>query len=191
MKNRASLWLLRLMPVVFATVALADPGGAAMAPGPVPGAAPGLPMPSPAESLTLSKDMLTKMRDRLTRVKKLLAEARQQKDIIKINCVTDKMVQIQGHISVAEKSTEGLGEAVTRQDTAESEHQFSRVSIVHEKVLGLAAEAENCVGEDMNFVGEQRSELTIDPSIPPEDPTETRVPEPVVPPRPTEASPTV
>ena len=32
-------------------------------------------------------------------------------------------------------------------------HEFTRLTIINQKVLVLGAEAENCIGEDLSFVG--------------------------------------
>ncbi|MDB4968021.1 MAG: hypothetical protein JWN44_3710, partial [Myxococcales bacterium] len=59
-----------------------------------------------------------------------------------------------------------------------------------QKVVTLGTEAEQCIGEDVSYVGATRVDVEIDPSIPPTDPTEPELPVPVVE-RPPPASPFV
>ena len=74
-------------------------------------------------------------------------------------------------------------------DTAR-QHEFTRMSILYQKVVTLGTEAEQCVGEDVSYVGATRVDVEIDPSIPAADPTEPPLPVPIVD-RPPEASPFV
>ncbi|MDB4968030.1 MAG: hypothetical protein JWN44_3719, partial [Myxococcales bacterium] len=59
-----------------------------------------------------------------------------------------------------------------------------------QKVVTLGTEAEQCIGEDVSYVGATRVDVEIDPSIPPTDPTEPPLPDVQVQ-RPPEASPFV
>jgi len=69
-----------------------------------------------------------------------------------------------------------LQEAVTRADEGERTHEFTRLTIVNQKVLVLGAEAENCIGEDLSFVGATKVDVEIDPNIPIYDPTQPPAP---------------
>ena len=61
---------------------------------------------------------------------------------------------------------------MTRADEGERTHEFTRLTIVNQKVLVLGAEAENCIGEDLSFVGATKVDVEIDPNIPMYDPTQ-------------------
>ena len=95
----------------------------------------------------------------LKRIQVLQDQAKREKDIIRLNCVTDKVVQVRVNISIAEQSMAALQEAVTRADEGERTHEFTRLTIVNQKVLVLGAEAENCIGEDLSFVGATRVDV--------------------------------
>ena len=69
-----------------------------------------------------------------------------------------------------------LQEAVTRADEGERTHEFTRLTIVNQKVLVLGAEAENCIGEDLSFVGATRSRRRDRPEHSPYDPTQPPAP---------------
>jgi len=127
-----------------------------------------------------AKEFLGKMQQVLQRVVQLQEVARKQKDIIKLNCVNDKLVQIKGNMNVAESATTNLHEAVARGDDAQRQHEFTRVSLTHQKVQVLGTEAENCIGEDLTYVGETEVKVEIDPSVPEADPTGEVKPEPVI-----------
>ena len=107
----------------------------------------------------------------LKRIHALEETARKQKDIIKLNCVMDKQVQAKVNASIAEQAMASLQENVARGDEGGRTHEFTRLTIINQKVMVLGAEAENCIGEDLSFVGATRVDVEIDPNIPTTDPT--------------------
>jgi hypothetical protein len=145
---------------------------------------------SPQETLTQSRDYVQKMRNTQKRIEVLQDKARRQKDVVKLNCVNDKLTRTRGHMTVVDQSMGQLETAVERGDDGARQHEYIRIAILYEKVLVLGTEAENCIGEDVSYVGETRVDVEIDPNIPNEDPTEPSLPFPDVT-RPPEASPFV
>ena len=168
---------------VASTVFAQGPTPAPIAP-PSAGGAPGTadvsvkqrPMLTPEEMVNQSKEYAKGMNEVLKRIQGLQDQAKRDKDIIRLNCVTDKVVQVRVNISIAEQSMSALQEAVTRNDEGERTHEFTRLTIVNQKVQVLGAEAENCIGEDLSFVGATRVEVEIDPNIPQYDPTQPPAP---------------
>jgi hypothetical protein len=134
------------------------------------------PMLTAEEMVTQSREYAKNMNEVLKRIQVLQDQAKREKDIIRLNCVTDKVVQVRVNISIAEQSMAALQEAVTRNDEGERTHEFTRLTIVNQKVLVLGAEAENCIGEDLSFVGATRVDVEIDPNIPQYDPTQPPAP---------------
>jgi hypothetical protein len=126
---------------------------------------------SSTEALTQAKEYVSKMQDSLRRIVQLQEVAKKQKDVIKLNCVNDKLLQVKGHMAVTEQAMSGLNEAVAKSDEEGREHEYTRVTILYQKVLVLGTEAENCIGEDLSYVGETTVTVEIDPSIPQRDVT--------------------
>jgi hypothetical protein len=145
---------------------------------------------SPQETLAQSKDYYKKMLDTQKRIQQLQAKAKKDKDVVKLNCVNDKLTQVRGHMTVTDQSMASLNADIARGDDASRQHQFTRITILYQKVVTLGTEAEQCIGEDVSYVGATRVDVEIDPSIPPEDPTQPDLPVPDVQ-RPPEASPFV
>ena len=131
---------------------------------------------TPEEMVNQSRDYAKTMNEVLKRIQVLQDQAKRDKDIIRLNCVTDKVVQVRVNISIAEQSIASLQEAVTRNDEGERVHEFTRLTIVNQKVQVLGAEAENCIGEDLSFVGATKVDVEIDPNIPQYDPTQPPAP---------------
>lgn len=132
---------------------------------------------SAQETLTQAKTYVGRMQEVLQHIVKLQEVAKKQKDIIKLNCVNDKLLQVRGHLAVADKAMSALNEAIARSDDAGRNHEYSRISILHQKATVIDTEANNCVGEEISVVGPPRVDVEIDPSIPIADVTDPGFPQ--------------
>jgi hypothetical protein len=146
-------------------------------PGSPPGSAVDLsvkqrPTLTPADMVNQSKEYFTGMGAVVKRIQTLQDQAKREKDIIRLNCVTDKLVQARVNVNIAEQSMATMQESIARNDQGEQTHEFTRLTIVNQKVTVLGAEAENCIGEDLSFVGATRVDVEVDPNIPTYDPTQ-------------------
>jgi hypothetical protein len=166
-------------PAPIAPPSAGSPAGAAGGPaagGPVDISVKQRPTLTPDEMVNQSRDYFKSMGEVLKRVQTLQDQSKREKDIIRLNCVTDKLVQVRVNMNIAEQSMASLQEAMTRADEGQRTHEFTRLTIVNQKVLVLGAEAENCIGEDLSFVGATRVDIEIDPNIPTYDPTQPPAP---------------
>jgi len=170
--------ILLFTSTVFAQTPAAPPAPAAapVAPPPTAGGQVDIsvkqrPTLTPQEMLSQGQEYFRAMNDTMKRIQTLEETARRQKDIIKLQCVKDKLVQGKVNLNLAEQSMTALQESISRADEGARTHEFTRLTIVNQKVLVLGAEAENCIGEDLSYVGQTRVDVEIDPSIPLSDPT--------------------
>lgn len=145
---------------------------------------------SPQETQAQAKDYYKKMQETQRRVLMLQSKAKKDKDMVKLNCVNDKLTQLNGHMTVTDQSMSSLTLDIAKSDDTARQHEFTRITILYQKVVTLGTEAEQCIGEDVSYVGATRVDVEIDPSIPPEDPTQPGLPG-VDTTRPPEASPFV
>jgi hypothetical protein len=136
----------------------------------------GKPTVTAEEMLSQARQYRQSMTQVLTRVQSLQEAARRQKDIIKLNCVADKLVQTKVNVNIADQALASLQESITRADEGGRTHEFTRLTIINQKVLVLGAEAENCIGEDLSFVGATRVDVDVDPNIPDIDPNQPPIP---------------
>jgi hypothetical protein len=145
---------------------------------------------TPAETQAQAREYYKKMSEIEKRIFSLHAKAKKDKDMVKLNCVGDKLTQVKGHLTVTDQSMSSLNGAITKGDDGARQHEFTRLTILYQKVVTLGTEAEQCIGEDVSYVGATTVDVEIDPSIPPNDPTQPDLPLPDVQ-RPPEASPFV
>lgn len=112
------------------------------------------------------------MREVLRDVLGKLEEARRAKDVVKLNCVNEKLTQIKGLLRISEQADVALQEAVSQRDTTSSEHEYTKVMIAQQKVSQLRAEAEKCIGQLAFRADENMSVEVEEPTdLPGGDPT--------------------
>ena len=124
---------------------------------------------TPAEMQAKSEETLKEMQEVLVRVVELQKVARKAKDVIKLNCVNDKLLQVKQLLNIAEAGRTDMVEAIAQQDKDSTQHQFSQITIAGEKADGLRGEAEGCIGEELIFLGP--TEVTVDDPGLQDDPT--------------------
>jgi len=123
------------------------------------------------EQLAQSGTYIAKMKQTETQIGELAKKSRADKDIIKLNCVNDKLIQVKGNLNLAERTRDSLKTAAHRRDDGARNHEFAKMTITYQKVVVLGQEAEACIGEDIAFVGATRVDVEVDPDITQEDPT--------------------
>ncbi|XXF79793.1 hypothetical protein P2318_08540 [Myxococcaceae bacterium GXIMD 01537] len=130
-----------------------------------------------AEKLSRSTAALGNMREVLRQVLEKLEEARRTKDVVKLNCVNEKLTQIKGLLRISEQADVALQEAIARKETTPSEHEYTKVVIAQQKVRQLRAEAEECIGQLAFRTDENLSVEVEEPTnLPGGDPTQTQLP---------------
>jgi hypothetical protein len=95
----------------------------------------------------------------------MVEQARKQKDVIRLNCVMDKHVQVKANMNIADKAIQKLEEAVTKKDEGAALHEYTYITIVNQKVQVLQSEGQTCVGAELNYIGATRVEVEA-PELP-------------------------
>jgi len=124
------------------------------------------------------------------RIQRMLDEARQEHDIIKVTCLNDKLTQTNANLASFESRLESFKNAVNIGDKAQQDHEFSLLVVRGQKADTLAAAANACVGEEAGYLGQTKVSVEISDNITATDPTREPSPgvDPTVDPRPPEAS---
>jgi hypothetical protein len=124
---------------------------------------------SPSEQLSQSEVFLNRMDNARLIVRRLLEQARTQRDVVKTLCLNDKLNQIDVAIRSARERKQSLELAAKRSDADLSTHEFTILSVLRQRVEQLSAEANQCIGKEVDVLGESAAVTTqIDPTIPDE-----------------------
>lgn len=127
---------------------------------------------SGSDMLSRASGEIEKMKNTLGGSLELLEATRdEEKDILKLNCIRDKLAAVKGFLKVSEQSEVKLKEALARDDRATAEHQYALVVIAGSKVSNLGVEAQSCAGEVLRYSGQTDVKFDIDEDIPEIDPT--------------------
>jgi hypothetical protein len=118
-----------------------------------------------AEKLEAAADNLSRMKTSLKHVLGRAEQARNEKDVVKLNCVNEKLTQIKSLIKVAEQADIALHESVSSKD-AGADTSFSKIAIARTKVDGLRGEAEQCIGQLAYMVDEKTTVEMEQPNLP-------------------------
>jgi len=106
-----------------------------------------------------------------SRLTSLQASARASRDIIKLNCVNDKLLQVKQLLNIADSARVNLSAAISSRDEGDRYHQFTVITVSAEKARALRDEAEACIGEELVFQG--RASIDVDAPDIADDPTRT------------------
>lgn len=125
---------------------------------------------SPDEMERTARDVAEQAGKDEKRVEELKAEARKQKDVIKLNCINDKLLQIKQLLNILEEGLSKLSLAIAGGDDGERYHRYTVIKISGEKIGVLRDEAEACVGEEISYLGPLS--VNVDEPDVPDDPTD-------------------
>src|SRR4051812_34136836 len=103
------------------------------------------------------------MREALKDVLTKLEEARNSRDVVKLNCVNEKLTQVKGLLRISELADVAMQEAIAKKEDSGALHEYTKVSIAVTKVTQLRAEAEQCLGQ-LAFRTDEN--LAIDVEVP-------------------------
>jgi len=102
--------------------------------------------------------VVNEMKAMLRDVFDLLEEAQQKKDVVKINCLREKVTAIKGLLRISEQSAVNLQQKYAEKDEEGVQHEFVKVTIAKQKVEQLHAEAQTCAGEGAQYAGETETD---------------------------------
>ena len=103
------------------------------------------------------------MRASLRQVASKAEDARNEKDVVKLNCVNEKLAQMKGLLKVAEQSESALKEAIARKDPSVGS-EFARIGVAKNKTDGLQNDAQQCIGQLAYIVDEKTTVEVQQPS---------------------------
>jgi hypothetical protein len=112
-----------------------------------------------------SQDGIKRMREILAKVLTHLEEAREERDVVKLNCVNEKLTAVKGLLKISEQADVTMQEALARRDSDVAGHEFEKVSIALRKCEQLLAESEACVGELAVYSGDTELEVTVEEEV--------------------------
>ncbi len=126
---------------------------------------------SPQDELAQSEQIVARMDQSSGTVRRQLEQARAARDVVKTLCLNDKLSQIDVATRSARDRQTALQAAVQRNDAELADHQFTVLTEHQRRAEQLTAEANQCIGEEVAFVGQTQVTVQVDPNLPSSDTT--------------------
>ncbi len=108
--------------------------------------------------------------------------------MVKSLCLSDKLSQIDVATRSARDRQSALQAAAQRNDLELSNHEFTMLTVLRQRTEQLTAEANQCLGEDLSFVGQTQVTTQTPVDLPPDDTTLPPSLTPIVVPPPVQVS---
>ncbi len=121
---------------------------------------------TPQQEEAEAEGLLAQMAATAATTQRMLAQARQARDVVKTLCLNDKLSQVDVASRSAIDRKASLHAAVTRNDRELSNHEFTILTVLKKRADQLAAEANQCIGEESAFLGATNVVTTVDTTLP-------------------------
>lgn len=142
----------------------------AVTPTPTPSSTPDVSFNKP---LTLSTDEMVQAADVAVargqqseqQVQKQLQVARQERDVVKVLCLSDKLNQMDVAYRAMSQRNTSLKSAAVGRDTELSQHEYRVILVFQDRISMLVTEAHQCIGQEAAFVGMAQTLTTVEPNF--------------------------
>jgi hypothetical protein len=124
---------------------------------------------SPQDELAEANATIARMEQASGTVRRQLEQARAARDVVKTLCLNDKLSQIDVTTRSARDRQAALQSAVERNDVESANHHFSILTAHRQHAEQVTAEANQCIGEEVAFVGQTQVTTEINEILPGED----------------------
>lgn len=120
---------------------------------------------SPGEQATEAQEILARMDASRSTVRRMLEEARAQRDVVKTLCLDDKLNQIDVALRNARDRKAAIEGAAQRNDADLASHEFTVLGVLRQRSEQLVAEANLCIGKEAEILGQAAVISSVDPTI--------------------------
>jgi Spy/CpxP family protein refolding chaperone len=127
---------------------------------------------SPQDELLEGDRTIARMEGASALIRSQLGKARAERDVVKTLCLNDKLSQADVAVRSGRDRNSALKEAVGRNDSELSNHEFTILSVLGQRSQQLTAEANQCIGEEATTIGQTQISREVDPTLPPNDETD-------------------
>lgn len=122
---------------------------------------------SPADMLASADDLVNSMHADLRHVTQLRDKAAAEKDIIKLNCINDKLMPMKAEVNLGDHARRDLDDAISHEDARYA--VYADVVKRNNRAKDLREQADACVGDALTYVGKTDVQVTgpDNPLLPP------------------------
>ncbi len=127
---------------------------------------------TPEQATAQVESYIGRLQATRTAVATELAKAREARDVVKTLCLNDKLNQIDVAIRTISDRKKDMDAAKQANNLEAVGHHFTIITVLNGRVGQLSGEANQCIGEDIAFIGKTEVITQVDPTLPSNDLTD-------------------
>jgi len=124
-----------------------------------------------AEKQARVEEILPRQRGAVTRVSTLLRDARRDRDILRANCLEQKVKLLTALLKISESAATQMSEAISKDDEQRTSQAYAKILVSSGRSKTILAEAEACVGATAVYSGTTDIEVEVEDGTRNHDPT--------------------
>ena len=105
---------------------------------------------------------VTLVKNQLSQVLQNMKRAKEERDMIKLNCINEKLNALKGLLRVCEQAETTMQEFFANHNNEAATHEYTKVMMIENKSKQLASAAASCIGEMTVYSGETQVEISGD-----------------------------
>ena len=113
---------------------------------------------TPDEKVRFVERVVDEMQTAVRDAGKLLESAEKEKDVVRMQCLNQKLTSIRALLAVSEQASSAMQNALVASEGERADHEFRKIAVALSKVRQFNAEAESCLGA----VGTQPGAIEIE-----------------------------
>ena len=113
---------------------------------------------TPEEKVRFVERVLEEMQGAVRETGKLLESAEKSKDVVRMQCLNQKLTSIRALLAVSEQASGAMQNALVAAENQSADHEFRKIAVALSKVRQFNAEADACLGA----VGTQPGAIEIE-----------------------------
>lgn len=117
------------------------------------------------ERLTYGNETITEVRRGVERVQREADAAKRDRDILKLNCLNEKLSDLRALLKVAETAYAQMEVDIQKAQDEAADHEFQRIVIVRKRAADLILKAGECTGEGVLLSGDGQTSITVSSDI--------------------------
>jgi hypothetical protein len=114
----------------------------------------------PREMATQADKMIAEMEGFHKEILEDQSQAKTSKDVIKLNCVNENLLALKQLLNIADAAENELDEAIAGGIREDQIHNYGKITIARDNARQAATESQNCIGEDLHFIGKNDVQVT-------------------------------
>lgn len=117
------------------------------------------------EKLDFGREAVSRIQSGIDTVEKEADASRKDRDILRLNCLNEKLTDLRALAKVTETAFAQMDTAISRAQDERADHEFQKIVIADRRAVDLTAEAQACTGEGVLQSAEGQTSVSVQTDI--------------------------